>query len=173
MIIIPIKLSSIKLNPNYNKFGNYKVLDKIETRFKYEGKPLDWITKAIENDFNNKYNLNEFLVTQYGIINNDEIACEGVIHNPHNIPKQFFTKGFKIETDNRHFSIPYWENQQYFFKYTKVKLKCFGCNTLVNIYNIINIDSFNKCPECESLDSFVDYKYEKIEDALKRKENKK
>lgn len=183
MITIPIKLSSIKLNPNYNSgFKTNYVNSRVETTFTYKGKPLDWLLEEIKNAFNENFNKSfnhEFIVTSYGTKGDDEniIICEGVIYNPHNIPEKFMVKGFKIIIDHKYIDVPsYFSASKYSFEYKKVKVKCSACKSMIDVDDIEEYCDgdeeygYNKCPECDTLNSFEDYKYETIEDAVKRKE---
>ena len=165
MIIIPIKLSSIKLKPIYktNSYTN----GRVEATFDYKGEPLDWINEAVRwcnepTSFNN-----DFFITSYYTKNDNKniIQCSGAIINPYDIPKKFLVDGFNIFINNKLIS------PKYLYKYVVVKLKCFGCESMINVDDIEHGYKFlyKKCPKCGELDSFSEYKYEKIEDALKGK----
>jgi Zn finger protein HypA/HybF involved in hydrogenase expression len=158
--LIKIKRSSIKKNPDAGKDTTYVPMPwqvTFKTNIPYDLLP-DWIRPFVtyrDNIWCSGY-LNQI---------DDKIMEDAaiIIRNGH-----IFNIEFKREVQTIHSITP---ESDYLYNYMNTKVECSNCHTKVPV-NDIEEDEFEDtlvkiCPKCGYWNTF-DYKYEKIEDAIRR-----
>jgi hypothetical protein len=158
MIIVKIDRDTIKKNPNAGNTRTYLQGQK-EASFKIESDNIpEWLYKE------------PFFSTQWS-----EEELEGTINGPitdEMIEKIKTVKGLSINIKCEPIVIDHFPEPDYFYNYEQTTIKCNHCKNKIDVDEIEEDweDDYcmQVCPVCEYFNTFPEYKYEKIEDVIKK-----
>jgi hypothetical protein len=163
--IVRIKLLSIEKNPNAGSTVTY-VHGLKEVIFTIDCKKIPKAIKAPP-----------FYITQtYSESLNKVNRISGVINGPFTYKqlkkwcKELNGLTINVKQDiNRIHHLP---EPDYLFEYEKTYLRCGHCKNLIEVEDIESDNMFDMviqlCPKCDHIDTFPEYVYEDIKDALKK-----
>lgn len=156
MRIIKIKRNTIRKNPNYGLV--HTVTGKKDIYFQSSNPiPKDLMKYVI-------------ITSSYSTTNNTYF-CKGIIKDIDTIEKFKKLKGFQYEIKINHYHIKSME-EEYLYEYEPISLKCKCCHSIIKAEVIDseyddNGSKVTVCPECNEYNTFEDFKFEDISDALK------
>jgi hypothetical protein len=164
MKTIKIDRSTIEKNPNVGNTRTY-LQGNSHATFEIESEEIpQWLS---EEPF---YPTEWSLESDSNGMNSMKGEISGMI-TEEMIEKFKITKGLHVNISKEPIVIDHMPEPDYLYEYEETTLKCKHCKSKVNGDDIETDweDDYpiKVCPVCRRIDSFPEYRYEKIEDALK------